>query len=390
MAPFLLLLFLATLSQAADPTIRRLDGTRLPLTEAARIAKAELERAKVTGAQIVILDRGQVVWRYAHGLRRVEGALPMQTNTNTWAASITKGVFAVYAMQLVERGQLSLDIPLATQLSQPLTSYPAYKDSATAIVNDPNWQKITPRMLLSHTSSLHNFPFLEPDQKLHLHATPGSTYRYSGEGLNLVQLLIEEKQKRPLDQLTQDAFFTPLGMSQTGMIYRSEFAPNVADRYGAQGQFLNQTRRFPARASGNMSSSADDLAKFAQALMSGKLLGPKAYKELLRPQIQIRSTQQFEFPPSTTESPEAKAVGLAYGFGWGLYTKTPYGKAFFKEGHGDGAQNYMLCFPKRQACIIILTNSDNGELAFRPLMEKLWANTITPWHWHSYDFPAKN
>jgi CubicO group peptidase (beta-lactamase class C family) len=182
MAPYkLLLLFLAAYSIAADPTsLRRLDGSRLPLSEANRIAQTELDRAKVTGAQIVILDRGQVVWRYAHGLRRVEGNLPMQTNTNTWAASITKGVFSVYAMQLVERGVISLDTPLASQLSQPLTSYPAYKDSATAIVNDPNWPKVTPRHLLSHTSSLHNFAFLEPDQKLHLHSTPGSIYRYSG------------------------------------------------------------------------------------------------------------------------------------------------------------------------------------------------------------------
>jgi hypothetical protein len=81
---------------------------------------------------------------------------------------------------------------------------------------------------------------------------------------------------------------------------------------------------------------------------------------------------------------EAPAVGLAYGVGWGLLTKTKYGPAFFKEGHGDGAQNYMICFERREACMILLTNSDNGELAFRALLEKILGDTVTPWEWEGY------
>jgi hypothetical protein len=56
--------------------------------------------------------------------------------------------------------------------------------------------------------------------------------------------------------------------------------------------------------------------------------------------------------------------------GWGLLTRTRFGPAFFKEGHGDSAQNYMICFERRKACMILLTNSDNGELVFRALLEK--------------------
>jgi hypothetical protein len=66
---------------------------------------------------------------------------------------------------------------------------------------------------------------------------------------------------------------------------------------------------------------------------------------------------------------EAAAVGLAYGMGGGLLTRTRFGPVFFKEGHGDASQNYMICFERRQPCMILLINSDNGELAFRPLLE---------------------
>jgi hypothetical protein len=34
--------------------------------------------------------------------------------------------------------------------------------------------------------------------------------------------------------------------------------------------------------------------------------------------------------------------------------------------------------------MILLTNSDNGELAFRPLLEKIFGDTVTPWEWEGY------
>jgi hypothetical protein len=32
----------------------------------------------------------------------------------------------------------------------------------------------------------------------------------------------------------------------------------------------------------------------------------------------------------------------------------------------------------------ILTNSDNGELAFRPLLETILGATVIPWEWEGY------
>lgn len=69
------------------------------------------------------------------------------------------------------------------------------------MVNDPAWHAVTPRMQFSHSSGLANFAFMEPDGKMHLHLKPGARFLYSGEGLNLVQLLVEEKQQKSLDQL---------------------------------------------------------------------------------------------------------------------------------------------------------------------------------------------
>lgn len=75
-------------------------------------------------------------------------------------------------MLLVERGEFKLDEPLATQLGNPLNEYESYKESASEIVKDPLWQTVTPRMLLSHSSGLANFAFLEPDKSFIFTSSP--------------------------------------------------------------------------------------------------------------------------------------------------------------------------------------------------------------------------
>ena len=118
-------------------------------------------------------------------------------------------------------------------------------------------------MLLAHTSGLGNLAAFAPAKKMHLQLKPGTRYLYSGDGINLVQLLVEQQKRRPLDQLMQEAIFTPLGMTRTGMIDREKFAANVADRYDAAEKVRAQTRRFPARGAGSMTASATDLGRFA-------------------------------------------------------------------------------------------------------------------------------
>jgi CubicO group peptidase (beta-lactamase class C family) len=139
---------------AGAPEIARLDGSKISTVDADAFAKKTLEEAHVTGAQIGVVVKGKLVWSAAYGLRRREPALTMERDTTTWAASITKSVFATYVMQLVERGEFDVDKPIAQQLPLPLENYEAYREKASEIVKDPQWTMVTPRMLLSHTSGL--------------------------------------------------------------------------------------------------------------------------------------------------------------------------------------------------------------------------------------------
>jgi CubicO group peptidase (beta-lactamase class C family) len=383
----MLAILLSPLSLAADrpkpASIRRLDNTTITTAEAEAFSRKTLAEAHVTGAQLAVLNHGRLVWIAAFGHRR-DSDLPMTAETTTWAASITKSVFSTYVMQLVERHQFDLDTPIARQLPQPLDTYEPYRLTASDLVHDPAWPTVTARMLLAHCSGLQNFAFIEPDKKMHLHFKPGTQFLYSGDGINLVQFVIEQQLHQPLDQLMQQALFTPLGMTRSGLIYRTEFASNVADRFNAEGRFISKTQRFPARGAGSMTTSAADLARFVSALFAGEILQPATRKTMLAPYLPIRSLHEFPIQPNEGEGSEAAATGLAYGAGWGLLTHTRFGPAFFKEGHGDGAQNYIVCFERSQSCMILLTNSDNGELAFRPLLEHILGDTVTPWEWEGY------
>jgi CubicO group peptidase (beta-lactamase class C family) len=377
------ILFASTAKPQIIGVIRRLDGSKISVRDADAFARKTLAAERVTGAELAVLNKGRLVWSAAYGMRRKDPPLEMDQETTIWAASITKSVFSTYVMQLVERGEFDLDEAVAGQLPKPLNAYEPYKDTATELVRDPAWPTVTPRMLLSHSSGLVNFAFLEPDKKMHLHFKPGTQFLYSGEGFNLVQFLIENKMGKSLDQLMRQALFDPLGMTRTGMIHRIEFAADVTDRYDQNEKFLSETRRFPARAAGSMTSSTGDLAKFLSALLGDGILKPATRAEMLRPVLRINTLHEFP-QPNDGKGKEAGSVGLAYGVGWGLLTHTRFGPAFFKEGHGDGAQNYMICFERQKSCMILLTNSDNGELAFRPLLETILGDTVTPWEWEGY------
>lgn len=383
----------ALTAQRPVTQIARLDGSVLSLTDADTIVRRLTEQHAITGLQIAVVNGGRLVWSAAYGVRaRGNGTgsapigpdLPMERSTTTWAASITKAVFATYVMQLVEQQQFDLDLPIAQQLPQPLNTYAPYRDKASLIVSDTLWPRVTPRMLLSHTSGLANFASMEADGRMRLRETPGTRYRYSGEGINLVQFVLEQRLGQPLDSLMRASIFAPLGMRRTSMTFMPAFADDIADRFGPAGQFLAQTRRAPARAAGSMTSTAEDLASFAIALLDDRLLQPKTRALMFRPQIRITGTTQFGPGSDATNGGEARRLGLAYGLGWGLLGRTAYGPAAFKEGHGDGAQTYLLCFLRSRHCLAVLTNSDNGEFAFRALVNTLLGTDDVPWTWEGW------
>jgi len=370
---------LAASSPARKPTsIRRLDGGTIPPARIDRTVTDLMKAAEVPGLGLAILNDREIVYSRGYGDRDTEKRLPMTVNTVMSAASLSKAVFAVLVMTLVDDGVLDLDTPIRRYLPKPLPEYPRYADLA----DDPRWERLTPRMLLSHTAGFANWRAFEDDRKLKLHFEPGSRYAYSGEGIDLLQLVVETVTKTPLEELAQKRVFGPLGMTRTSYVWQARFDGDFANGYDEYRRSLGPEKRTTADAAGSMQTTVHDFARFLQAILRGRLLARVSREQMLSPQIAIHSKHQFPTLSDETRS-ETDPVRLSYGLGWGL-SSSACGEAFFKEGHDAGWRNYAVGFDASGNGLVILSNGANGEGIFEGILEKVQGNTCTPIEWEGF------
>jgi CubicO group peptidase (beta-lactamase class C family) len=359
-------------------SIQRLDGTIISSGEIDSAVERLMHAAKVTGIGIAILNDGTIVYLKTYGYRDREKHLPLTQDSVMAAASFSKVAFAYMVLQLVQESILDLDKPVYQYLPKPLPEYREYKDLA----GDERYKKITARMLLDHTSGLPNWRRFNDDRKLHIHFDPGSRFAYSGEGISLLQLIVETVTKKSLEDLMRKYVFDPIDMTRTSMVWRLRFEGDHADGYDEQENSLGPQRRLFADAAGSMKTTPRDFALFMQAVLQGQGLRKETKELMLSPQISIFS--KHEFPTLSMEmTEENKSIRLSYGLGWGLYW-TPFGKAFFKEGHDDGWRNYTVCFDDVKTGFVIMTNSSNGEGIYKGLLETLLRNIYTPIEWEGF------
>lgn len=357
------------------PPFRRLDGTLLTPQKIDAVVERLRTREKVPGLALALIADGKPVYVKAYGLRSVERQQPLATDTVMYAASLTKLVFAYTVMQLVDEGRIELDRPITAYLKKPLPEYAKYAELAA----DPRWKALTPRMLLDHTPGFPNFRFINPDGKLDFKFDPGTRYAYSGEGINLLQFVLEEGLGLDVGREMQRRVFDRFGMTRTSMTWRDDFAPNFADGYDEAGKLEGHHRRGSVRAAGSMDTTIEDYAKFLAGFLRGEGLSAKARAEMLRPQIAIVSPHQFPTLETATE-PANRAIGLASGLGAVLF-KGPEGAAFYKGGHDDWTDNMAVCAEAKKRCILLLSNTARGAAFYPELVDAVLGKTGLPWRW---------
>jgi CubicO group peptidase (beta-lactamase class C family) len=349
------------------------------------------------GLALAVVDGGTVTYVQAYGTRNATGA-PLTTDTVMYGASLTKTVFAYTVLQLVDQGKLSLDRPLKNSLDNPLPSYgpdPVFPDKYGPykdLANDPRWEKITPRMCLTHSTGFANFWFIEPDQKLRIHFEPGTRYSYSGEGLILLQFVIEHGRKAQglgldVGDLTQ-ANFDRLGMTRTSLVWREDFGANLADGWNDRGEPRKHDERSKVRAAGSMDTTIADVSKFFAALVRGDGLSKASRAEMTKPQLHIKTAHQF--PPNLPHLPVNQQRKDLYG-GLGLIVfDGPQGHGFFKGGHDGQTANTAVCIESTRRCVVILSNDVRAEAGFAHLVRFILGDTGVPYDWEYGDRAGKS
>ena len=353
------------------------------LPDEARIAALADEAMKSTGAKgmaIALVDNGRLISVQAFGARNAKGD-PLTPDTVMYGASLTKALFGYYSMMLVDDGKLELDRPVAAMLAKPLPDYgnlDAYGNWGD-LAGDDRWRRVTPRHILTHRTGFANFSFVEPDGKLKFHVDPGARYGYSGEGMILLQFALEKGQGIDVGADIERRIFGPLGMTNTSLKWRPDFARNLADGWQADGKVEPHDERSRVRVAGSMDTTITDMGKLAAAMARGWGLKRATRRTFSAPQAAITTRQQF--PTLLPEAaPKDRWPDLAAGLGVIAFTG-PQGRGFMKGGHNDSTANTMVCIEAKRRCVVILANDVRAEAAFPKLVETILGTTGFAWAW---------
>ena len=328
-------------------------------------------KASVPGLALGVIEDGQVAEVKAFGVEDVTSGVPLRTDTVMYAASWTKFAFATVVLKLVEDGRLQLDRPIAEYLPRPLPEYEKYAE----LSSDERWRTLTARMLLSHTGGFPNFRQFNDDGRLDIKADPGTRYAYSGEGINLLQFVLETGLGLDVGELLR-ARFLALHLSRSSMTWRADFEPLVATGYTVTGEAVPHTKRRSVRAAGSLDSTIADFSVFLAAFMRGEGLSPPSRQALLTPQISITSAHQFP----TFERVPGRALGLSAGLGVVLF-EGPQGPGFFKGGHDEGTDNTLVCLERGRRCVLLMSNSNRAPAIYPAVVRAVLGETGLPWSW---------
>ncbi len=260
------------------------------------IDKAVGER-QIPGAVLLIGHKGKVLYRKAYGDRSLEPRVePMTLDTIFDVASLTKVIATTSSvMRMFELGQVRMNDPIARYI-------PEFGANGK--------QDITIRELMTHYSGLA--PDLDLRQPWSGKMTafemivaekpqnpPGAKFVYSDINYEMLGFLVERISGMTLDQYAAVHFFQPLKMGHTSFLPPAKWLPKIAPtEYDEHNRMLRGVVHDPtARRMGGVSghaglfSTADDLSKFAQELLSRHaVLNALTVKKMSTPQQPPTST----------------------------------------------------------------------------------------------------
>jgi len=273
----------------SPPPTRAQDENRLSVLDS--IIQTSIQNHEIPGAVLLVGHDGKVVYRKAFGNRSLEPTRSAMTvDTIFDIASLTKVVATTPAvMQLVEQGKIRLNDPVVKYI-------PEFGQNGKG--------DITVRDLLTHFSGLppdldlsHPWTGRDVGYSMAFSSTPisppGTRFVYSDINFIVLAALVDRVSGIPFDSYCAQNIFTPLGMGHTRFRPPAEWQSQIAPtEYDERGQMLHGIVHDPsARRVGGVAghagvfSTADDLAKLAQALLDGSsVLSRLAIAKMTTPQ----------------------------------------------------------------------------------------------------------
>lgn len=300
---------------------------------------ALMEEHRVPGVSVALVEGGRTVWAKGFGVRDLETGAPVTTDSIFQAASISKAVFAIGVMRLVQDGRLDLDKPLQDYLDGPW------------LEGEPQIEKVTARMVLEHTTGWPNWRRGKP---LEFRSEPGERFSYSGEGFVFLQTAVAAIVEQPLDSWLRAHLLVPLGMDASSYTWRAEMEDTAAAGH-EDGESTGPRRFRRPNTAYSLLTTPSDLAKalcFAINKPEGNPdLPAPGYVEMML----------------TPEGPDTRRPGLRRSLGWAVQ-ESP--QAFGHTGSNRGGHRAVaMASTQSGAGIVVMTNAVGGRDLYRDLIQ---------------------
>jgi len=313
-------------------------------------ARRAVTEGETAGLSLLVRQNGKTWISRGYGEADLENHVPAASDTVYVIASITKQFTAAAVLQLADAGKLKLD----DEITRFLPDYPV------------RGNRVTVRQLLNHTSGIRSMTALgapywsqiardaTPEDIIGIFRNepfdfpPGGHYAYNNSGYFLLGVIIEKASGMKYGEYLAKNVFVPAGLQSTFFCGTNALVPRRARGYShgpagfVNAKYFSPTQGFSV---GGVCSTAPDLARWVEALASGRVISPAAFRQM------------------TTPSPAVLPDGerMTYGFGTGV-GKNEGHRVFYHDGGIFGFDAIEAYYPQDDLTIIVLCNTD-GDLA---------------------------
>lgn len=344
-------------AQKAEPLAKKISDFE------AYILKAQ-QQWEVPGLAVTVVKDGKVLLAKGYGIRELGKPNPVNAQTLFACASTTKAMVAACMGMLVDEGKVNWDDPVINYLPEFQLSDPYVT------------RELRVRDLFIHNSGVGNTDFLwsvmdiSTEQVLHKmrQVEPSYSLRSSFIYQNIFYVaageVINKISGMPWHEFIRERLFKPLGMTRTvPLLQQVTDANQTRPHFKIEGKIevIEHTSADRVGAAGSVWSCIDDMSKWVACLLDsskypgGRLLSPKTWTELFKPQVIVPASQFY--PTARLTHPN----WTTYGLGWFQHDYKGR-KVNFHTGSLAGAIAMHGQLPEEKLGIYIFGNLDHAEL----------------------------
>lgn len=345
---------------------------------------------KIPGAIVMVARHGKIVLHDAVGMRDIESAKPMETDSILRFYSMTKAITSVSVMMLVEDGEIGLDDPVAQYVPQ-LAGLRVFSEKVGDELKQVDSEReMTVRDLLRHTSGLtYGFFGDSPIDKAYLRDAvldddstlqemaeklsalpllyqPGTSFNYS-VSTDLLGHIVEVVSGQQLDEFFEQRVFQPLDMRDTGFHVASEKVDRFANNYGpaipgrgltvidsaSNSKYLKPRKLYSG--GGGLASTARDYMRFCQMLLNkGELEDERLLKASTVEEMTKNQLPAGAYPVTLGGSRDGVGFGLGFSVVVEITDWTQWCHVD-EYGWGGAASTHYWISPRDDLAVVVLT-----------------------------------